>query len=248
MFAQHAKSIIKGTVRTGFRRVGFDLRRARPTTADFPRLAHFLRQKRVATVLDVGANRGQFAKALLAEGFVGEVISFEPLPQLRAQLLQDAEACSGRWRIGPEIALSDRRGEQSFNVSENLASSSLLTVLASSVAAAPESATSNVISVQTDTLDAVLPSLHASEPVFLKIDTQGAESAVLQGGRESLKSFVGVKLELSLSRLYAGQELAHTLDQQLIGAGFNCWDIVPGFRNRETGRLLQYDGVYFRDG
>ena len=131
---------------------------------------------------------------------------------------------------------------------ENLASSSLLPVLASSVAAAPESATSNVISVQTDTLDAVLPSLHASEPVFLKIDTQGAESAVLQGARESLKSFVGVKLELSLDCLYEGQDLAHTLDQQLIEVGFSCWDVVPGFRNRETGRLLQYDGVYFRGG
>ena len=36
------------------------------------------------------------------------------------------------------------------------------------------------------------------------------------------------------------------MDVGLLEQGFELWDIIPGYRDPETGCLEQYDGVYFR--
>ena len=77
-------------------------------------------------------------------------------------------------------------------------------------------------------------------------DVQGGEKKVLEGARESMSLFSGVLLEMSLQPLYDGQPLARELDDWLLKQGFELWDILPVFRDAQTGRLMQYDGIYFR--
>src|SRR5271163_4949912 len=79
------------------------------------------------TMLDVGANSGQFARELRREGYAGTIVSFEPLSQAHADLARAASRDS-HWTVMPRMALGDAAGRAAINVSRNLASSSLLAV------------------------------------------------------------------------------------------------------------------------
>src|SRR3990170_3599994 len=72
----------------------------------------------VETVLDIGANVGQFVGALRREGWQGRVISFEPLPIAHAQLERRANA-DPHWAVAPPMALGRQSANAPMNVSRN---------------------------------------------------------------------------------------------------------------------------------
>ena len=211
------------------------------------RLVEMLKQRGINTVLDVGANNGGFATELFEAGYAGQIISFEPLPDAWAALGHRAKIYGSRWTIAPRVALSDRPAEAKFHVAANSVSSSLLPMLPLHELADPTSRVTRTITVETVRLDDILETFHVRGPAFLKMDVQGAESLVLAGARNSLRDRIsGVQTEISLAALYEGQPRADDLTQVLIAAGFCLWDIVPGFRDPHTFRLLQYDGIFYR--
>lgn len=235
-------------LRLAARRFGLEVQRANIMSLDDRRLASFLRLAGVTQVLDVGANKGQFAREVFDAGFQGRVVSFEPLPDAHAALREAAKG-SPLWTVAPAVALSDGDGVEQFNVSANSVSSSLLTMERLHTEASPGSQTVSTIEVPTRRLDTMWQDLELGDAAtFLKIDTQGSEARVLDGAAGVMDRIVGVKLEMSLASLYAGQPLLMQLFEWLQYAGFECWDIVPGFRHSRTARLFQCDGVFFRPG
>ena len=230
-------------------RFGIEAVRANPMTTWRRRLPALLERQGIDYVLDVGANDGGFASELLSNGFKGNIISFEPLPSAWRRLSNRAERMAPtRWTVFPPIALSDRDGEAVFHEAGNSVSSSLLDMEKRHVDAAPASALKHDHLVRTATLDSVMNAMApASTGAYLKLDVQGAEGLVLQGAGESLRSRIkGVQIEMSLTTLYSGQASSLQLDMLLTQAGFQLWDILPGFRNPKTLQLLQYDGVYIK--
>ena len=53
-------------------------------------------------------------------------------------------------------------------------------------------------------------------------------------------------VEMSLIPLYEGQALFDAVDRHIVGRGFRRIGFDTGFWNRETGELLQVDGIYVR--
>ncbi len=229
--------------------LGLNIRRNNLETRSDWRLERFLEHHGVRTVLDVGANRGQFARELLDAGYRGRIISFEALPDVHEALTSTARQWGSGWTVAPRCALSNESGKAVFHVADNLASSSLL---------APCDALSRegvgfdkapTIEVPCERLDDVLRVLVEAEgPLFLKLDVQGAEMKVLEGAKATMARVVGLQLEMSLSALYEGQPLAREMDRLMMDQGFELWDMEPAFRDRNLGKLLQIDGVYFRGG
>jgi FkbM family methyltransferase len=227
--------------------VHLDVQRANLFTLPSERLAEQLKQRQLNTVIDVGANYGQFATNLLQAGYHGKIISLEPLPDAWAALKQRAAKFGERWIIGPRIALSDRRGEAKFNIAANSESSSLLKMMSRHEQANPASRYVGSMIVETARLDDVLDELAVVGAAFLKIDTQGSEGLILAGASNSLRDRVfGVQIEMSLEALYDGQTQADELTKVLTAAGFHIWDIIPGFRDPKSFQLLQFDGVFYR--
>ena len=89
--------------------------------------------------------------------------------------------------------------------------------------------------------------LGAGDKVFLKIDTQGYEAAVLDGADKILPLCTGVLLELSLVPLYAGQILWQELIARLAKTNHHVFALQTGFTNNETGQTLQLDGLFFQE-
>lgn len=81
--------------------------------------------------------------------------------------------------------------------------------------------------------------------VFLKIDVQGYESQILEGAINILPKIKGIQTELSLVTLYEDQLLFDEMIDYIVRLRFELYDIFPGFRNKQTGRLLQVDAIFF---
>jgi FkbM family methyltransferase len=234
-----------GKLQWALRRLGLELRRANAWTVSELRVVEYLKHLGVQTVLDVGANDGGYASELIRAGWTGAIVSYEPLPTAWEGLRAQAAAHPG-WSVAPRQALSDSTGEVTFFEAGNSYSSSLLRMTDTHVSAAPESATVREIQVPTVRLDDVIGDAGPG-PHFLKIDVQGGEMMVLGGAPESLRgSVVAVQTEVSLAELYEGQPHAGDVDVFLKAAGFELWDVIPGFRDPATMRLLQYDAIYVR--
>ncbi len=94
---------------------------------------------------------------------------------------------------------------------------------------------------------------------LLKIDIQGGELMVFQGGRDTLRGAVAVQTEVSFVPLYKQQPTLGDIDVELRRQGFlphamtalKRWPIAPviydGDFRRPMHQLLEADLVYVRD-
>jgi FkbM family methyltransferase len=237
------KQVIRGTLRS----LGFDLIRWRPQSSPDAALAKLLIQHRVDTVLDIGANEGQYAHLLRELGFKGRIVSFEPLETAHRRL-QKSATCDAFWTIAPRTALGNEEGNICLNVASNGASSSLLPMLAAHKRAAPHVIRTGSEIVPITRLDlAAREFLSESQRIFLKVDVQGYELQVLQGATELLSRIVGAQLELSHVPLYEGQALFPSLIEFMVRQDFSIWGMMPVLLDNSSGRLLQTDVVFFRE-
>lgn len=237
----------KENVRSILRNVfGLEVRRSKFVSTPAAQLVASFRKFDIDLVLDVGANKGQFASEIRGYGYAGRIVSFEPLSQAHGQLLRSS-AGDPMWDAYPRCALGDHNGEVEINIAGNSESSSILPMLESHRSAAPESAYQGKEIVPINTLDAVAGQyLKDARAPFLKIDTQGFEWHVLDGARDILPHIKGILVELSLVPLYEGQHLWRDVIDRLETAGFTLWAFQPVFSDRSQGRSLQVDGIFYR--
>jgi FkbM family methyltransferase len=217
-----------------------------PEESQKARFQVLLSHHKIRTVLDVGANCGQYGSELRGLGYPGSIISFEPLQSAHDKLTAVAAAQS-RWIVAPRTALGSRDGQATINISGNSVSSSIFPMNELHVAALPQASYQGIETVPIRKLDSVITEITLEDNVFLKIDTQGYEKHVLDGARGLIPRLAGIQLELSLAALYEGQTDYLDLIHHVVGQGFELWNVIPGFCDSRTGRLLQMDGIFFRE-
>ncbi|HVD98321.1 MAG TPA: FkbM family methyltransferase [Cytophagaceae bacterium] len=234
-----------------FRKVtrGFGLliRKYDASTNEDARLLKLLEHYKIDYVLDIGANVGQYAMALIDQGFKKNIISFEPLENEYKQLLKESKN-HPNWTIYEKCALGGTESEMTINISKNSYSSSLLPMLDSHKKSAPDSAYVRTEKIKVYRLDDVIKKLNIpTQNLFMKLDVQGFEHEVLEGAQETLKTCKGVQIEVSLVPLYEGTK--YYFDDYLTyfkEKGFELIAIHPVFTDKNTGQVLQCDLTYFR--
>ncbi|MBC9714416.1 FkbM family methyltransferase [Streptomyces sp. TRM66268-LWL] len=233
--------------RRAVQRIGIDICRY-PGSWSGPQLVQLLRRAEIDTVLDAGAHAGGYGSMLRAAGFDGRIVSFEPLPGPRAELLQ-VSAEDDRWTVLP-YALGDTDGTTVMNVAGNAgASSSVLPMLPRHRSAAPHAAYTGRQTVEVRRLDGLWEQATApGERVFLKLDVQGFEAHVLRGLGEFTDEIAGLQMETSFVPLYEGGLL---FDEALAYGrkklGMTVMAVLPGFIDPHTGQMLQCDLVLFQE-
>jgi FkbM family methyltransferase len=160
----------------------------------------------IQTVLDIGANEGQFA-AYIRRFFPSALIcSFEPLPGPFEKL---SLAASRDPRLRPyNLALGEENGVVEFFLhSEHSPSSSFLQTTETSHKFFPVTAEQQVVSIRAATLDAWFQEHGAGieKDILVKLDVQGFEDRVIRGGPTVLSEATACIVEVCIDRLYAGQ-------------------------------------------
>ncbi|MCB2052499.1 MAG: FkbM family methyltransferase [Novosphingobium sp.] len=202
------------------------------------------REHGVRTVLDVGANTGQFATALRNRGWGGQIVSFEPLPDAHAALTQ-ASTPDPAWYVAPRAAIGSRCEQAQILIARNSVSSSLLAASARSAEAESGSAQTGSLPVDVRPLDLVLPEI-AAAPFALKIDTQGFEREVLAGAVGTLPHVRVAMIEMSLADLYEGGARSWEIIRAMEEAGLRCIAMPETFADTVREEVLQVDGVFVR--
>lgn len=197
------------------------------------------------TVIDVGANVGQFAIAS-AKLFPNVVVhSFEPNPECVA-LLSKHVASLENVSVYP-MALGDKEGEVAFHVNSHSHSSSILPLADSHRDAFPDAREVNTIKVKVSTLDTVFAGVELVAPVLLKLDVQGYEAQALRGAVDTLKRVDYVVLEASFKPMYQGEMLFMGIVRLMEGYGFSFLRPVGLLPDPHTGEIIQMDALFRRN-
>lgn len=211
------------------------------------RLVSDLLKQRVfpAFVVDVGANRGQFAVAVLELLPTATVLSFEPLPAQASGLANLGRRYGSRLEVR-NLALGSSRSHLDLNVNKHHQASSLRPLAPRHVAAFPDALNTSSVQVQVDRLDAQLSREDVPPGSMLKIDVQGFERDVIIGAEGVLTCFDTLLIEASFSPLYEGEWTFMEMVSELATLGFDFVRPVGFLRDPADGEYLQIDALFKR--
>ena len=228
------------------RRHWFEREKALTSYAVGEHVAAILDRYRVNLVIDVGANRGQYAKRLRRAGYRGRIASFEPVPDV-FERLRYAAAGDKRWSVHP-FALGSEDAETSMHVVPGTLSS----VLAPSDFGAARYAQlrePEAVPIRVRRLDGVLDELTAgleAPRIYLKLDTQGYDVEAFRGAGDRVREFVGMQSEVALMRIYEGMPRLPEALALYEESGFEVTALYPVSRETATARVLEFDCVMVR--
>lgn len=234
----------KQLVRSGANRLGFDIIRFHQSPS---RTLLGLSHMNIDSVIDIGANQGQFARMISHTLPNVEIHCFEPLADPFGELSAWAETQQGRVHCY-QLALGDQEGEMEMHLHENhVASSSLLATTDTCHRLYPQTRAEHLTRIQMSTLDAAMEAKLDSMPrdILLKLDVQGFEDRVLRGGQHVLSQCHVVMLEVSLDTLYEQQadfgDLVALLDHNGFRYAGNVDQIYA-----EDGHVVFLDAIFLR--
>lgn len=207
-----------------------------------------LRRQGVAprTVIDVGANTGQFAVASAKLWPGARVHTFEPVPESVEALRRNVSTLANV-TVYPS-AVGDARGELRLHVNSHSHSSSPLPLAETHRRSFPEARERRMVEVEVVTLDETFAGKALESSVLLKLDVQGYEARVLRGAEETLKHADYVVLEVSFRPMYEGEMLFMEMTRLMEGYGFRFERPVGWLSAPETGEVLQMDALFVREG
>jgi FkbM family methyltransferase len=151
-------------------------------------------------ILDIGANVGYYAVLLGLEiGETGQVYSFEPLPSSFSQLQTNVQINNLDSKVQCiSLALSDSSGFATLHVPKVSGTSAT-----SMQNLHPDEANSS-FSIETQKLDDVVVRRDIGKIDLIKIDVEGAERLVFQGGWQSIQKSLPVIFAELLRKWSAG--------------------------------------------
>jgi FkbM family methyltransferase len=201
-----------------------------------------LRKLRCKTVVDIGANRGQFA--LVAHRYFPEaaIFSFEPLPGA-AKIFRRVLGNESRVNL-QQLAIGPKALNCEIHVSNRDDSSSLLPIGALHAQIFPGTAECCQQVVRVQPLDSILGATDIRPCALLKIDVEGYEIEALKGCGELLDLFAYVYLEASFVELNQGQPLADEVIEYLKCRGFQLRGIF-NMSYDKCGYSVQADFLFF---
>ena len=194
------------------------------------------------TILDVGANRGEFSRYALACFPDAAIHAFEPLPGCQEALRRLAQT---QPRVqAHSVALGETSGTVEMFENDYAPSSSLLPMLDRHRELWPKTSRDHKISVPVVTLDGIAFHQPFAPAIFLKLDVQGYELHVLKGALQVLQNTSAVLMEVLFEPLYDGQPDFRELLNFMAEQGFRFLEFADERRLPPSGKLIYADALF----
>lgn len=208
-----------------------------------------INEKKINSIIDVGANEGQFAEQVFKNNYRGSIISFEPLREEHSVLLSKKKRMVNlNWEVANRCALGASEKKIFINISGMRQSSSILEITKMHTDLYPKSSNIGVEEIKMLTLDNFYEKIvKLKKKILLKIDTQGYELEILKGAKKTISLIDGLLIEISLVELYKNQPLFEEMLSYVKNLGFSIWSIDRAIGNNKTGQTYQLDIVFFRN-
>ncbi len=208
-------------------------------------VTNLLDELAINCVIDVGANVGQYGKALRENGYLGHIFSFEPV-RSNYLLLEKFAQQDPKWHTF-NFALGSKDSTGSINVTKRTEFSSFLRPNEYS-----EEIFNDQVSISTSekvkirSLDSMIGEIirFVPEPrLYLKMDTQGYDLEVLKGASDLVKKIFALQSELSVQPLYDGMPDYFQSLTTFRSYGFEISGFYPVAKDPNSHALIEFDCV-----
>lgn len=198
----------------------------------------------LGTVVDVGANQGQFANAVTRFFPKAVIHSFEPVPETYERLVVNTKPFSQIKTYN--FGLGSDSGKIDFYQNEHSHASSALPISDFQKSELPETSKTRLITVPVEKLESVAAGFEpVARPLLLKLDVQGYEKQVLLGAGSFLDKVDYLLFEASFVSMYDGEPLFEEMHEMVRQRGFKL--IAPiGYLEVKEAQIVQMDMLYSR--
>lgn len=204
----------------------------------------------INTILDIGANRGQFAKRAFAVFPKAEIFCFEPTKTAFEELHGWAKS-SGQGRVFAfNIALGNKREKKEmFLHSDHDDSSSMLQTTKGYERNFPFVKNQQAVKVNQYPLDLAVEELvkkSFEKEILVKMDVQGYEDLVIEGAKNTLSKAKACIIEIVNDELYKGQPDFSKIFLLMKSLGVAYYGNLEQVKDHKDGHIIYYDAIFIK--
>ncbi len=204
----------------------------------------WMRKLPINTFLDIGALDGNVAQTINYIAPNADIYVFEPIAQKKK--LIESKIKSSKL-IVETLAISNYTGSQIFHEYNYMAASSFLKPNSENKILTKEIEKS--YKVQVTTLDKYFEKKKLKKPIFIKMDTQGMENLIIEGGQKLLKQVSLIIIEASFVKSYEDQCLFNDVYESLTKLGFIYkGGMLDSHYYPIFGPLVQENAIFIKKG
>lgn len=203
----------------------------------------------INTVIDIGANRGQFAQRVIQIFPQAHFYCFEPLPDAFHELEKWATLYPGKFTLF-NIALGEKSGVVTlYSPVDHNDASSILKSTKTHELLHPVVKKQRQVIVEMKTLDSVLTGISGefSPNILIKMDVEGYEDRVIRGGSEIFKLATACIVEICFDELHHEQASFDAIYTLMNSRGY----VYAGSIDQicaPDGHPIYINAVFIRDG
>jgi len=238
-------------IRNFLQKFGYDIIKLRPkfnpASIDKEKViaeSGWLRSYGFNSIIDIGANEGQFsikARTLFPKA---SIYAFEPIKSIYDQLIKNF--AHDKKFTAYDVALGEQKGVIEFFENESSASSSALEMEKTHADHFDFTKNVKAISVNVEKLDDVFANQKINGPLLIKLDVQGYEKIVINGGMNTIRKAEMIITELSFTELYKNQVLFDEMYHLLKSLGFKYVGNIEQLHSPIDNSILQADGIFIK--
>ncbi len=222
---------------------GFQISRAKQSEPDEARKWTWLSKFTINSIVDIGANEGQFAKKILKIFPNAKLHCFEPLQDVFEKLKLNLSNRTDVYFYN--VGLGERDEEQKIFNNEYSPSSSLLEMSDLHKKNFDYAVRVEPKSIQIRKLDNFISDVRPDR-LLIKVDVQGYEMHVINGGGKMIALADIIIIETSFQQLYKDQPLFGDIYDYFTNHGFYFAGNIEQLLSPVDMQILQADAVFIK--
>ncbi|MBN8585584.1 MAG: FkbM family methyltransferase [Ignavibacteria bacterium] len=239
------KKMFKRIIGTALRKVGYKITKVENGFSINSNLEWF-KDYKFNTILDIGANEGQFAVFANSLFQDAKIYSFEPIIKCYKVLTEINKKIP--LIVPMNYALGNTNEEIEINVNQFSPSSSILKMEKKHIENFPFTAKSTKEKILIKKLDDILNEIDYNDKILVKIDVQGFEKEVILGGFDFLSNKVDlVIIETSIVKLYESEPEFEEIFSLFMKMNYKFKGVMNQLYSPVNGEILQADLIFKRE-